>query len=346
MAMKTGILLINLGTPDNPGPSAVGRYLTEFLSDSRVIDIPWLPRQILVRGIISPLRRFRSSREYKKVWTEGGSPLLLYGQELAKKVAKRCKDLSSSHPELGELHVHFAMRYQNPGMPMVLEQMRQCGYDRIIIVPLYAQYASATTGSTHEEAMRIISKWYVIPELRMISQYWDDEGYLSCFESRGRKFDLDSYDHFLFSYHGVPVRQVDKVYEDQRCANHSCEDEINDENKFCYKATCFATTRALVRRLGIKDDQYSVAFQSRLDKKWLTPFSDQVVEELAKEGVKRLLVFSPAFVADCLETTVEIGEEYVEIFEEAGGKDLDLVPSLNAEDDWTEALTNLIIRHL
>lgn len=344
--MKTGILLINLGTPDDPGPSAVGRYLTEFLSDGRVVDIPWLPRQILVRGIISPLRRFRSSREYKKVWTEEGSPLLLYGKQLAQKVAERCAALASSQPELGELHVHFAMRYQNPSMPMVLEQMRQCGYDRIIIVPLYAQYASATTGSTLQEAMRIISKWYVIPELRMISQYWDDEGYLSCFHNRARKFDLDSYDHILFSYHGVPVRQVDKVYEDQRCANHSCEVEINDENKFCYKATCFATTRALAKRLGLVEDQYSVAFQSRLDKKWLKPFSDQVIEELAQDGVKRLLVFSPAFVADCLETTVEIGEEYVEIFEEAGGEKLDFVPSLNAEDDWTEAVTNLIRRHL
>ena len=136
--MKTGILLINLGTPDNPGPGAVGRYLTEFLSDGRVIDIPWLPRQILVRGIISPLRRFRSSREYKKVWTENGSPLLLHGLELTRKVAERCTRLAADHPELGELHVHFAMRYQNPGMPKVMEEMRQCGYDRVVILPLYA----------------------------------------------------------------------------------------------------------------------------------------------------------------------------------------------------------------
>ena len=201
-------------------------------------------------------------------------------------------------------------------------------------------------GSTLEEAMRLISKWYVIPEVRMVSQYWDDEGYLSCFEARARKFDLDSYDHILFSYHGVPTRQVDKVYEDRRCANHSCESEINEENKFCYKATCYATTRALAERLSIPEDRYTVAFQSRLDKKWLTPFSDKVVEERAKAGDKRLLVFSPAFVADCLETTVEIGEEYVEIFEEDGGEHLDLVPSLNAEDDWADAVTDLIRRHL
>ena len=344
--MKTGILLVNLGTPDNPRPAAVGRYLTEFLSDGRVIDIPWIPRQILVRGIISPLRRFRSSREYKKVWTDAGSPLLLHGEELTRKVKERCIQLSKSQPELGELHVHFAMRYQSPGMPQVMEEMRQAGYDRVLILPLYAQYASATTGSTHEEAMRIMSKWYVIPEIRMVSQYWDDEGYLSCFENRARAFDLEAYDHILFSYHGVPTRQVDKVYEDRRCANHACEDEINEENKFCYKATCYATTRALVKRLGIPEDRYTVSFQSRLDKKWLTPFSDKVIEERGKAGDKKLLVFSPAFVADCLETTVEIGEEYVEIFEEHGGEHLDLVPSLNAEDDWADAVTHLIQRHL
>ena len=132
----------------------------------------------------------------------------------------------------------------------------------------------------------------------------------------------------------------------RRCANHSCESEINEENKFCYKATCYATTRALAERLGIPEDQYSVAFQSRLDKKWLTPFSDKVIEERAKAGVKKMLVFSPAFVADCLETTVEIGEEYVEIFEEHGGEHLDLVPSLNSGDDWADAVTHLIQRHL
>ncbi len=344
--MKTGILLVNLGTPDNPRPAAVGRYLTEFLTDARVIDIPWILRQILVRGIISPLRRFSSSREYKKVWTDAGSPLLIHGQDLTRKVKERCTQLSQSHPELGELHVHFAMRYQNPGMPVVMEEMRQQGYDRVLILPLYAQYASATTGSTHEEAMRLLSKWYVIPEVRMVSQYWDDEGYLSCFERRASQFDLDAYDHILFSYHGVPTRQVDKVYEDRRCANHSCEDEINEENKYCYKATCYATTRELVKRLGIPEDRYTVSFQSRLDKKWLTPFSDKVIEERGKAGDKKLLVFSPAFVADCLETTVEIGEEYVEIFEEHGGEHLDLVPSLNAEDDWADAVTALIQRHL
>ncbi|WP_306640851.1 ferrochelatase [Sanyastnella coralliicola] len=331
--MKTGILLINLGTPDAPTPGAVGRYLTEFLGDGRVIDIPWLPRKILVNGIISPTRRFKSSAEYKKVWTDAGSPLLLYSQELTKKLQTRF--------EGEDVTVELAMRYQSPSMDSVMARMEKANYDRIIIVPLYAQYASATTGSTIEKAFKIISKWYVIPEITAVSQYWDDDMYINGFVTRAQKFDLESYDHFLFSYHGLPERQVDKVYEDRQCSNHSCEDEINEENKFCYKATCYATTRAIAERLGIKEEDYTVCFQSRLDSKWLRPFADEVVEEQAEKGAKRLLVFSPAFVADCLETLIEIGEEYDKDFQEAGGEKLDLVPSLNADDDWVDALESL-----
>lgn len=331
--MKTGILLINLGTPDAPTPGAVGRYLTEFLGDGRVIDIPYIPRKILVNGIISPTRRFKSSSEYKKVWTDEGSPLLLYSQELREKLAARFKD--------EDVDVELAMRYQKPSMDSVLAKMQKQNYDRIVILPLYAQYASATTGSTLEKAFQIISKWYVIPEIVGISQYWDHEGYLNAFVNRAAGFDLDSYDHILFSYHGLPERQVDKVYEDRKCSNHSCESEINHENKFCYKATCYATTRAIAERLNIPDEKITVCFQSRLDSKWLRPFADEVVEERAEKGDKRLLVFSPAFVADCLETLIEIGEEYDKDFQEMGGEKLDLVPSLNAEDDWVDALEDI-----
>lgn len=338
MAMKTGIILINLGTPDAPTPGAVGRYLREFLGDGRVIDIPWFPRKLLVNGIIAPTRKFKSSKEYKKVWTSDGSPLLLYGQALRDKLAHRFTN--------EEVTVELAMRYQNPSMDVVLEGMRKENYDKIIIVPLYAQYASATTGSTIEKAFQIISKWYVIPEITAISQYWDDEGYLQAFVQRAATFDIESYDHVLFSYHGLPERQVDKVYEDRKCSNHSCEEEINDENKFCYKATCYATSRALAKRIGIPEEKYTVCFQSRLDSKWLKPFSDEIVVEQANKGAKRLLVFSPAFVADCLETIVEIGEGYEELFQENGGEKLDMVPSLNAEDDWVSALENMIRKRL
>ncbi|NQX91852.1 MAG: ferrochelatase [Flavobacteriales bacterium] len=335
MNKKTGVLILNLGTPDDPKPKAVGRYLREFLGDGRVIDIPWLPRQLLVKGIIVPFRKRKSSAEYHKVWTDKGSPLLLYTEELLEKLRHQFKDDQ-------DVTIEMAMRYQSPGMPEVLEKMRKANYDEIIIFPLYPQYASATTGSTLEKAMEIISKWYVIPEVKMISQFWDHPGYIDTMAEIAKDYNWKDYDHVCFSYHGLPERQVDKVYEDRQCSNHSCESEINEENKFCYKATCYGTTRLLAEKLGIPEENYTVCFQSRLDSKWLRPFSDDVIEEQAKKGAKKLLFFSPAFVADCLETIVEIGEAYLEDFEEMGGKELDLVPSLNAHPMWVATCEDLI----
>ncbi|MBI1266489.1 MAG: ferrochelatase [Cryomorphaceae bacterium] len=332
--MKIGILIINLGTPDAPTPSAVGRYLREFLGDKRVIDIPWLGRKILVNGIIAPTRKYKSSKEYKKVWTADGSPLLLYTQELAKKLGERFQN--------EDIHVEMAMRYGSPSMASVLQKMETDRYDKVIVLPLYPQYASASTGSTLEETFRLISKWYVIPEIVAISQFWDHPGYLSALENSANGIDLKAYDHILMSYHGLPERQVDKVYEDKMCSNHACETEINEENRFCYVATCYATSRAIASRLGINEDEYTVCFQSRLDQKWVRPFSDEVIVEMAKAGKKKLLVFSPAFVADCLETIVEIGEGYLELFQENGGEDLKLVPSLNTSSIWVDALEQML----
>jgi ferrochelatase len=338
MKKRTGVLILNLGTPDAPTPGAVGRYLREFLGDGRVIDIPYIPRKILVNGIIAPTRKFKSSAEYKKVWTEKGSPLLLYTEELLEKLKARF--------EGEDVTVEMAMRYQSPSMDDVLAKMQKANYDKLVIVPLYPQYASATTGSTIEKAMEIISKWYVIPEVSMVSQFYDDPRYIDTIVEVAKPFDLKAYDHILFSYHGLPERQVDKVYEDRKCSNHSCETEINEENKFCYKATCYATTRLLAEKLGLSEEEYTVCFQSRLDKKWLRPFSDDVIKELAEKGAKKLLFFSPAFVADCLETTVEIGEGYLEEFQEMGGETLELVPSLNAHPMWVDCVEGLVRERL
>lgn len=334
MKKKTGVLILNLGTPDNPNPKAVGVYLREFLNDPRVIDIPWLARTLLVNGIIVPFRKRKSSAEYKKLWTPEGSPLLLYTVELLEKI-------KAKFPE-DDITIEMAMRYQTPSMDDVLDKMHKANYDQIIIVPLYPQYASASTGSTLEKSMKIISKWHVIPEIKMVSQFWDHPGYIDTMVDLAKDYDWKKYDHVVFSYHGLPERQVDKVYEDRQCSNHSCEHEINEENKFCYKATCYGTTRLLVEQLGIPEDKYTVAFQSRLDDKWIKPYSDKIIEERAEKGDKKLLFFSPAFVADCLETTVEIGEAYKEDFLEIGGEELDLVPSLNTHPKWVNALEDII----
>ncbi|MFN3918320.1 MAG: ferrochelatase [Flavobacteriales bacterium] len=337
--MKKAVLLLQLGTPDSPSVSDVRRYLSEFLNDPRIIDIPWLPRNLLVNLIIVPFRAPKSAKIYKELWEAGGgkSPLMTYTVSLKEKLQAQLEN---------EATVHLAMRYGNPSTASVLEEMHKENYDKIVVLPLYPQYASASTGTALEETMRIISKWHVIPELSIISQYWNNEGYLNTFAEIGKKYNHEDYDHVLFSYHGLPKRQVDKVYEDKQCSNHSCEDEINHTNKFCYKATAYATTRELVKRLGIPEEKYTVCFQSRLDSKWLRPFSDEVVEEQAKNGAKKLLIFSPAFVADCLETIIEISSEYQEIFEEHGGEKVQLVESLNDHPGWVNALHRLVKERL
>jgi ferrochelatase len=181
----------------------------------------------------------------------------------------------------------------------------------------------------------------------MISQYYDNDDYINCIVNRAKQHDMSKYDHIIFSYHGLPERQVDKVYDgSDLCSDQPCESEMNDANKFCYKATSYATTRLIAEKLQIPEDKYTVCFQSRLDKKWLTPFSDKIVEEWGKKGAKKLLVFSPAFVADCLETIIEIGGEYQEIFEENGGEKVQLVPSSNDHPRFIDCLVSLIKERL
>jgi ferrochelatase len=339
--MKIGVLLIQLGTPDKPTIGAVRRYLSEFLNDPRVIDIPWLARKILVNGIIVPFRAPKSTKVYKELWSHGNgvSPLLIHTDNVHQLLQKRFAN--------DEITVEFAMRYQNPSMDHVLEKMKKANYDKIIILPLFPQYASASTGSAIEKAMTIIKKWWVIPEISIVNQFYDNKGYIDSVVENARKFNLNEFDHILFSYHGLPERQVDKVYEgSDLCSDQPCEKEINDKNKYCYKATSFATTRLIASKLGLKESDYTVCFQSRLDKKWLTPFSDKVVEELARKGAKKLLVFSPAFVADCLETIIEIGEEYQEIFEKFGGEKVQLVPSSNSSNRFIDGLEEIIRRRI
>jgi ferrochelatase len=339
--MKTGVLLLQLGTPDSPKVMDVRRYLSEFLNDPRVIDLPWLARKILVNGIIVPFRAPKSAKVYKELWemSNGESPLLTHTKKVLELLRERFKN--------DEVTIEMAMRYQNPSMDVVLERMRKANFDRIVILPLFPQFASASSGSAIEKAMNIIRKWWVIPDVQVISQFWRHEGYIDSVVDRASAFDFNDYDHILFSYHGLPERQVDKVYEgSDLCGEQPCETEVNEKNKFCYKATSYGTTRLIAEKLGLKESDYTVCFQSRLDKKWLTPFSDKVVEEWAKKGAKKLLVFSPAFVADCLETLIEIGDEYQEIFEEFGGEKVQLVPSSNDHPRFLDCLEDLIRKRL
>ena len=331
---KKTVLLINLGTPDNPTTGAVKRYLTEFLNDPRVIDIPWLFRKMLVNLIIVPFRSPKSAKIYKQLWTKEGSPLVIHGKNLRDKL----------QVELGsDYQVEIAMRYQNPHLKNVLEKIRKSVPKEIIVLPLYPHYASSSTGSTIEFLFKIMSKWYIIPQVKVLGQFYNNPGFIDSIAEQAKEFNLKNYDHFVFSFHGLPTRQVDKVYDKGICADHNCEYEVTTDNFYCYKATCYETARLIISKVNLDSEKCTVSFQSRLDKNWLEPFSDKVIAELPKKGVKNVLVFSPAFVCDCLETTIEIGVEYKEIFQENGGEKLDFVKSLNSEPTWVNTVKDLVL---
>lgn len=333
MTKKTGVLLVNLGTPNSPSVGDVRTYLTEFLNDPRVIDINPIGRWMLVNLIIVPFRSPKSAKIYKKLWTKKGSPLLFHTESLTEKVRKKI-------PE--NYVIEFAMRYQNPSIQSKLDKLREQNVSKIIIIPLFPQYASASTGSVVEKIMKIVSKWHTIPNIQFVNQFYDDEDFIDCFVNNIKKENYQDYDYVLFSYHGLPERQLDNVYEKGLCKDKHCEEKITKENQYCYKATCYETTRLIADKLNLSKDKYSVSFQSRLDDGWVKPYSDVVLKELAQKGIKKVLVTAPAFVADCLETTIEIGEEYQELFIENGGEKLHMVSSLNDNDDWVNYLSNKI----
>jgi len=331
-----GVLLVNLGTPDSPRRGDVYRYLKQFLLDPRVIDYPWLPRNLLVRGIIAPFRSGSSAKLYKKLWTEEGSPLKFYGERVAEGVQKI----------LGEdFVVELAMRYQNPSIDSALDRLMDQRVSEIIVLPMFPQYASATTGSVHDEVMRLLRKKQAIPTVKLVNSYYDLPAMIDIFADNARQFDLDSYDHILFSYHGLPKRQLKKGDPSGKYCQKAkdCCSRISGVNQFCYSAQCHGTTRAIAEKLQLNPERYTTTFQSRLGpEEWAQPYTSKVIEEQAEKGAKRLLVFSPAFVADCLETLIEISFEYQEEFEEMGGEKVDLVPSLNDDPRWIEAVADLV----
>ncbi len=338
--MKTGVLLINLGTPDSPNTSDVRKYLTQFLNDPRVIDINPIGRFILVNGIIVPFRSSKSAKLYQKIWTKEGSPLLV----------NSIKQKELLQKQLGEnFVVELGMRYQSPSLESAINKLKAANVAEIIAIPLYPQYATSSTTSSIEETNRVLKKWKNHPPVKFIENFFNDEGFINACVNTANKYNLSDYDYFIFSYHGLPERQITKAsteFSDSSCKIGSCCDTITDKNRLCYRANCFATTRALVQKLNIPEGKYASTFQSRLDDKWLKPYSDKVIAEKAKEGKKKMLVFSPAFVADCLETIYEIGIEYQEIFTEHGGEKIQLVESLNDSPKWIDALKKMVLERV
>lgn len=333
---KTGVLLVNLGTPDSPFVSDVRKYLREFLMDKRVIDIPFISRWLLVNLIITPFRAPKSAKIYQKLWEDRGSPLMFHGLDLKDKLIIKLGD---------EFVVSLGMRYQVPSIASALDELLAMNVSKIIVLPLFPQYASATTGSVMEQVMEELKGRLVLPEIDFISQYPDEELMIRTFAELGKTYMAKmDFDHFVFSYHGLPERQIKKSSIDGHCQlNATCCSGYHTKNQFCYRAQCFLTSRKLAEQLRLKEDQYSVFFQSRLGKEpWVQPYAENEIKRLAEQGKKKILVFCPSFTADCLETTIEVGHEFKALFIEHGGEEWQLVESLNAHDLWVESLTKMI----
>jgi ferrochelatase len=330
---RKAVLLINLGTPDKPQVKQVRRYLSHFLNDGRVMDMPWLLRKILVNLIIVPFHTPKSAKLYQKLWTPEGSPLLLNMEKFA----------AGLRPVLGEDYLVFtAMRYGNPSLKKALQHIRTQDVDELIAFPLFPQYASSTTGTILEFVMDEIKQWQVIPKLYFIGQFYNHPEFVKAFAQNIAACHPEEYDHILFSYHGIPLRHVDRVHPGILSGECSCEKQMPAHGNHCYKATCYETTRLIAGKLGLTEKQYSVSFQSRFSKNWLGPFTDERIKKLANEGAKKILVTVPSFVADCLETLVEIEADYGALFRKMGGDKLVLVKSLNNNEQWIKTAAGII----
>ncbi len=333
--MKKGVLLINLGSPDSPEPKDVRKYLDEFLMDERVIDVPYLLRALLVKGIILNTRPKKSAKAYKKIWWEEGSPLIVLSKRLQNKVQEQVS-----------IPVSLAMRYGNPSIEFGLKELHNQGVDEVLLIPLYPQFAMATTETILVLAEEIRKKQFPNMEFTVLPAFYNQPDYIRDL-SNSIKSALDNFksDYLLFSYHGVPERHIRKsdVTKSHCKIDGSCCNTPSKAHEFCYRHQCYETTRQVAEFLGLEEGKYSTSFQSRLGRDpWLQPYTDATIDGLAQKGIKNLAVVTPAFVSDCLETLEEIGMEAAESFEENGGEHFLSIPCLNDNDDWVKTMSRWI----
>ena len=317
---KTGVLLINLGTPDAPDAPALRRYLAEFLSDPRVIEIPMLVWKLILHGIILRVRPKKSAAKYKSIWTSEGSPLLAISK----------KQTAAIQQKLGDhINVKLGMRYGNPSIKKALQEFQAEGTRKIVVLPLYPQYAAATTASSFDAVSKELQHWRFVPELIFINNYCDNADYISALANSIQE-DFNRHgkpEKLLLSYHGMPKRNL----------------ELGDPY-FCF---CQKTTRLVAEKLGLRADDYITTFQSRFGyAEWLQPYTDATLRELAKGNLKNVAIISPAFSADCLETLEELAMENREVFMQAGGKNYRYIPALNTREDHIRALVNILRAYL
>jgi len=333
--MKKGVLFVNLGSPDSPEPKDVKKYLGEFLMDERVIDVPLWARTLLVKGIILNTRPKASAAAYKKIWWEEGSPLIVISERLQKKVQKQVN-----------IPVALAMRYGSMTIKNGLQKLVEEGVEEVLLFPLYPQFAMATTETITVLAKEEQQKYFPSLKIESVLAFYNNPDYIevlanSILDSLKEK----SYEHLLFSYHGVPERHIRKsdITKSHCKIDKSCCETHSKAHEFCYRHQCYEVTRLVAEKLQLKPETFSTSFQSRLGfDPWLQPYTDLTLERLAKDGVKKTAIVTPAFVSDCLETLEEIAMEGQEIFKEMGGEEFITIPCLNDNNAWINLLSKWI----
>ncbi|WP_291115136.1 ferrochelatase [Flavobacterium sp. UBA6135] len=333
--MKKGVLLVNLGSPESPTPKDVKPYLDEFLMDKYVIDVPFLLRALIVRGIILQTRPKKSAEAYAKIWWDEGSPLIVLSKRMHKKV-----QANTSIP------VSLAMRYGKPSIESGLQELHDQGVTEVMLFPLYPQHAMASTVTILVLAEEIRKKKFPNMNFTILPAFYNQKDYIRDLSNSIKKhLEGFEYDHLLFSYHGIPERHIRKtdVTKSHCKIDGSCCNTPSPAHEFCYRHQCYETTKQVVEFLGIPEGKYSQTFQSRLaGDKWLTPYTDTEINKMPEKGIKKLAVVTPAFVSDCLETLEEIAMEANHEFKENGGEEFLAIPCLNDDDDWCKTLSRWI----
>jgi len=333
--MQKGILLVNLGSPDSPNPKDVKKYLGEFLMDERVIDVPLWARTLLVKGIILNTRPKASAAAYKKIWWEEGSPLIVISERLKNKIQKQV-----------EIPVALAMRYGGMTIKKGFQELVDKGVTEVLLFPLYPQFAMATTETILVLAEKIRQAHFPNLKIESVPAFYNKQDYIEVLSNSIQESLINvEYEHLLFSYHGVPERHIRKrdVTKSHCKIDKSCCVTSSKAHQFCYRHQCFEVTRLVAEKLQLKPKTFSTSFQSRLGfDPWLQPYTDLTIERLAKQGIKKMTIVTPAFVSDCLETLEEIAMEGKEIFKELGGQEFTTITCLNDNDDWVSLLSKWI----
>lgn len=327
------VLLANLGSPDQPEIKEVRRYLNQFLMDPYVIQLPWLFRRLIVSLFVLPSRPKASAKAYQSIWLSEGSPLVVLSEQLKQALQEKL-----------DQPIAMAMRYGSPSIEsQLLALAEHDGITEILFIPLYPHYAESTVTTSVEQARSVIKKHHLDLKLTVIEPFYDNKGYVSALVSSAQPYLEQPYDHIVFSYHGLPESHITKLDKSgSHCLKQdNCCQQINDCHKTCYRHQVLRTTECFVEQAGISKEKYSIAFQSRLGRqKWLGPNTEDRLRELAQSGEKNILVICPAFVTDCLETLEEISLRGQEVFREAGGENLTLIPCLNDQVEWVDVLAS------